>query len=463
MARHQKIPSKYFFSFKNKQFIKFGWYFYLNGALMRSNNTIDESDLQILDEINNLITKNKGIYKSALVITALVKQQNSWKNVFTKITLSNEDGDFSEKLEYDNFILNKISITVDDFLKVLDDLVNKGELKIKNCPEAKAFGNFETGSYWRYRSSNDKQINNEWPTNHYIFNMDNEVRGHTPSGPLVSARYPHFPDAESAIKYYNEFDIGYNSSSIFLFLPNYQLKIDELSIGSEHLDLKLIINDIKQEELIGKIYCKKEGLIKTEDFSIDENPKRINLSFIPDFMSIYVLKKDGEILDFRRIYLSWPSSPSEDIIIDLKEYDILTMIKQGENQHIEFKQELDNKHKEEFIESVVAFANGKGGAILIGVDDKSNVIGFNKDKIEEHIINIIRSQCDPFIEPELQSVEIDDKPIIVVRINEGTNKPYTLRNRGVYVRSGSTDRIASRIELDEFYKKENNHILEAFR
>ena len=428
---------------------------------MRSNNnTIDESDIQILDEINDLITKNEGVYKSALVITALSKEKNSWKNVFTKITLSNEDDDFSEKLEYDDFILNKISITVDDFLKMLDDLVRRGELKIKNCPETKATGNFETGYNLRYLSSNDNWIKNKWPANQYIFRMDSEVRGNPSSNPLVSTQYPHFPNAESAIKYYNELDLGYNLGSIFLFLPNYQLKIDELSIGSEYLDLKLIINDLKHEELIGKIYCEKEGLIKTDDFSIDENPKRIHLSFIPDFMSIYVLKNDGEILDFRRINLSWPSSPSKDVIIDLKENDILTMIKQGENQHIEFKKELDNKHKDEFIESAVAFANGKGGAIIIGVDDKSNIIGFYPDKIEEHIINIIRSRCDPFIEPELQSVEIDDKPIIVVRINEGTNKPYTLRDKGVYVRSGSTDRIASRIELDEFYEKENNHKFE---
>ena len=424
---------------------------------MRSNDTIDDTDIQILDEINDLIKKNNGVYKSALVITALSKRQDSWRNVFTKITLSNEDDEFSDKLEYDDFILNKVSITVDDFLNMLDDLVRTGELKVMNCPDVKATGNFETNSDWRYRSSNDKLIKNEWPTNHYIFNIDSEVRGHSSGNPLVSNRYPHFPNVESAIKYYNDIDIAHYSGSIFLFLPNYQLKIDKISMGSEYLDLKLILNDIKQEELIGKLYCEKEERIKTEDFSIDENPKRIHLSFIPDIMSIYVLKNDGEILDFRRIYLSWPSSPSKDVVIDVKEADVLTMIKQGENQHIEFKKELNNRDKEEFIESVVAFANGEGGAILVGVDDKSNIVGFNPDKFEEQIINSIRSRCDPFIEPEIKLVKIDDKPINIVRISKGTNKPYTLRDRGVYVRSGSTDRIASRIELDEFYKEKNNH------
>jgi len=163
-----------------------------------------------------------GELLSVSCLTALSKQQDSWKNVFTKITLSNEDDGFSEKLEYGDFILNKVSITVDDFHNTLDDLVRTGELKVKNCPDVKATGNFDTNSYWRYRSSNDEWIKNEWPTNHYIFSIDSEVRGQFSGNPLVSTRYPHFPDTESAIKYYNDIVLRNDSGRIFLFLPNYQ-------------------------------------------------------------------------------------------------------------------------------------------------------------------------------------------------------------------------------------------------
>lgn len=45
----------------------------LNGAGMRDDNSTDPADLQIKDEIKNLIIKREGIYKSALVITALSK------------------------------------------------------------------------------------------------------------------------------------------------------------------------------------------------------------------------------------------------------------------------------------------------------------------------------------------------------------------------------------------------------
>lgn len=382
---------------------------------MKDDNTLDPADTQIKDEIKNLINKREGVYKSALVITALSKTQDSWRNVFTKITLSNKNENVSEKLEYDSFILNKVSITIDEFFNMLDDLISKGDLNVNNCPYVKATGTFDRNTYWRYRSSGDEWLKNEWPTNHYIFNIGDKTRGYPPSEPLVSTRYPHFPEATSAIKYYTDIDVRNQSSSIFILLPNYQLKIDKLTIGSEHLDLKITINGISQEEVVGKLYSEKDELIKTDDFLIDENPKSIRIGFIPNIISIYLLKNDGEILDFRKIYLNWPSSPSKDVVIDVKEGDVLTMIKQGENQHVEFKQELKNREKEEFAETAVAFANGKGGAILIGVDDKSNVVGFYQDKIEEAIINNLKSRCDPFIEPDIKIVKLDDKPIIVVR------------------------------------------------
>lgn len=427
---------------------------------MRDDNKLDPVDLQIKDEIINILNKREDDYKSALIITALSKYQDSWRNVFTKITLSNRDEKASEKFEYNSFILNKVSITIDEFLKMLDDLILKGDLKIKNCPDVKATGTFDYNPDWTYRSSQDDWLKNEWPMHNYIFRIGDQTKGHPPSNPLVSAQYPHFPNAQEAIKYYFGFDVRNYSSSIFFLLPNYQLKIDKLTVGSKHLDLKITISGITQEELIGKLYYEKEELIKTENFHIDENPKTINIDFIPDIISVYLLKNDGEVLDFRRSYLKWPSS-SKDVVIEVKEDDVLEMIKQGENQHVEFKKEL-NKETERFAMAAVAFANGEGGAILFGVDDNGNIEGI-KEKIEESIPKSLRSRCEPSIEPYIKIVTIEDKQIVVVRINEGKNKPYTLRDKGVYIRSGSTNRIANRMELDEFYEKKKNAGLDFHR
>ena len=92
--------------------------------------------------------------------------------------------------------------------------------------------------------------------------------------------------------------------------------------------------------------------------------------------------------------------------------------------------------------------------ILLGVNDRAIIVGFKQEKLEESIINNITSLCQPFIKPDIKEITIDKTPSAIIRINEGGNKPYTLRDRGVIVRRGSTDRVASRMELDEFY--ENN-------
>ena len=55
--------------------------------------------------------------------------------------------------------------------------------------------------------------------------------------------------------------------------------------------------------------------------------------------------------------------------------NIKNIIEQGEGQYIEFK-EIFNKH---VIETIVAFANTQGGNILIGVNDKKQIIGIKSN------------------------------------------------------------------------------------
>jgi ATP-dependent DNA helicase RecG len=125
------------------------------------------------------------------------------------------------------------------------------------------------------------------------------------------------------------------------------------------------------------------------------------------------------------------------------------LIKRGENQTVEFKEKITN----DIAETAAAFSTKDGGIILVGVDDKANILGIQDQKSEERIINILRSNCEPPIEPDFKTYTIDDKPILAVQIKEGKDKPYTIRGRGPMVRSGSTDRIATRDELDEIYRE----------
>ena len=53
----------------------------------------------------------------------------------------------------------------------------------------------------------------------------------------------------------------------------------------------------------------------------------------------------------------------------------------GESINIEYKVEMPKK-SENYMKTVVAFANGRGGRIVFGVDDKTlNIVGMNPDTI----------------------------------------------------------------------------------
>ena len=91
----------------------------------------------------------------------------------------------------------------------------------------------------------------------------------------------------------------------------------------------------------------------------------------------------------------------------------------GESINIEYKVEMPKK-SEKYMKTVVAFASGRGGRIVFGVDDKTlNIVGMNPDTIfqtMDSITNAISDSCEPKIYPDVTLQSIDDKTIIVVEI-----------------------------------------------
>ena len=76
----------------------------------------------------------------------------------------------------------------------------------------------------------------------------------------------------------------------------------------------------------------------------------------------------------------------------------------GESKNVEFKVQRPDKSVK-YMKSVVAFANGKGGQIVFGVDDKTReVVGIPEDIVFQEIdaiTNAISDSCEPTIIPEV--------------------------------------------------------------
>jgi len=126
--------------------------------------------------------------------------------------------------------------------------------------------------------------------------------------------------------------------------------------------------------------------------------------------------------------------------------ELLELINKGEGYHLEFK--LEEENNEDFAKAIVCFANTDGGRILIGVDDSGKIIGVSDiDKLMLRMDDIALHRCEPPVKIFQESIKIDDKSIVIVIIDKGSQRPYKTKSGQYYVRSANRCRLATREEL----------------
>lgn len=102
--------------------------------------------------------------------------------------------------------------------------------------------------------------------------------------------------------------------------------------------------------------------------------------------------------------------------------ELKNLTRGGENQFVEFKRKLN--HPEKVVREIVAFANSKGGHLLLGVDDSGSLSGL-KFAEEDHfeLQQSIKSLCKPTIKYSAKIVPVGSKKSVVCyRIPESSRK-----------------------------------------
>ena len=140
---------------------------------------------------------------------------------------------------------------------------------------------------------------------------------------------------------------------------------------------------------------------------------------------------------------------------------IQEILKQPEGKMLEFKKEIP-KNRQNLLKTMVAFANGAGGNIYVGVDDDRIVTGIKEEpfELEEKMSSIIYDSISPIPNVFFQTTAFEDKVIFIIRILSGANKPYYLRKlgpeSGIFVRVGSTSRKADSQVAAELRRQARN-------
>ncbi len=135
----------------------------------------------------------------------------------------------------------------------------------------------------------------------------------------------------------------------------------------------------------------------------------------------------------------------------MKAIELIELIGRGEDSRTQFKQSQNVTNVKSLAGEIVAFANSKGGKILIGVDDAGSITGLSPEeirKINQLISNTATDCVRPSINPETENISVGGKLVMVVTVPEGVSKPYA-DNQGVFwVKSGADKRrITAREEI----------------
>ncbi len=413
--------------------------------------------------------ENQSSYDKAILKVALVRIQKELKPYWGMIELFHKSDDISIKEsthDYGNLILVTHVFSSNDILRFLNSIAENQRF---NLPDGTTL-TFEDHAESLFLYSNDDYgiaQKHSWPCNNLILRFPQvQVDQYAK---LARRGLPLYPDPYIAMTDFLK--LGYrlsasdSSRALVIKMPDFRARITKMVITGNKMKITVENKDISSQALTAKIYTETESLsYKSEDLKFHESQTIIcEADFEPESINLCILDESDDIVDSRDINLRW-FRYSPDVKIETPSLHVKELLLRGENENVEFKREI-SKNKNEFLETIVAFANAGGGMILLGVDDDGVIYGCSEDakELNDSVRDSISSRIEPRgVKLEFQSIEMDGnglgddkKTIVLVRILEGENKPYFLRDKGFLLRRGSTDRLMTRNELDEIYQKRN--------
>ena len=125
----------------------------------------------------------------------------------------------------------------------------------------------------------------------------------------------------------------------------------------------------------------------------------------------------------------------------------------GEATQYDKKEKLEERRPKSWLKSVSAFANGAGGLLIFGVNDKGELLGLVDSKdVSEKISEIIKTKMDPIPQVIMEINKETGKEFLILRVPSGIETPYYYigdGNRTAYIRVGNQSIPAGNIDLKQ--------------
>lgn len=136
-------------------------------------------------------------------------------------------------------------------------------------------------------------------------------------------------------------------------------------------------------------------------------------------------------------------------------YIIDNLLRQNKSDSLEFRKSMT---KDSIAKAVTIMMNAHGGDILVGVDANKNVVGLKSQVNIGRLLNDLTFDIQPAAPIDIQSIVYQEKNLLLIRVWEGTQKPYSYKGI-IYQRecqnsaSGVNQMIADRKSADANWER----------
>lgn len=121
---------------------------------------------------------------------------------------------------------------------------------------------------------------------------------------------------------------------------------------------------------------------------------------------------------------------------------IQEIISHGENKTVEFKTKISQPWI--LTRNISAFANTKGGKILVGVDERRGIVGCGRKQLQR-MFEIAQRDINGKVDLALEFFNVNGNNIGVIFV--GRSKGIISSKDGVFIRVGATTQVMSSLEI----------------
>jgi hypothetical protein len=394
--------------------------------------------------------RGSQFYEIGVQTTVLSQGPSGWQNLLTKFDFVCKGMSRPEELRYvypDTAIIRRL-LSHGEVAAALEKLSNEDVLETGSTDGGVPFQPrlpFGQNTRWSSREWTD------WPSD--IFNIELRIGvGQPAHAPLASADLPYFPSLEHVL--WQIFGLRnpnfstYFRGLVIVVLPDFRARISKLTIALGYLKVEFESVFMRPEELVAQVYAENSArLLAQETINPEKLSLHVDLDDRPTFASVALVSKPaGETLHIKS-YQEGRGWQDPNVIFETSPQEIEQMLLVGEGETLEFKERIEKGTQSKLAKTAVAFANTKGGTIVIGVDDGGRVIGCETKGVGDTVTNVLRTQCDPPPLIETEVVQYQDKSLLLVKVIQTEDRVHILKDHGPLIRANATNRAPTADEL----------------